>query len=69
MKKLSMDEISLLASRDTVRKVAVENFLMSLYGSTREDALKNLSLDAKLYKWNTATRKAIRDGIELSFKK
>jgi hypothetical protein len=41
----------------------VANFLCSLGGLTQAEALANLALDARAYRWNTATCRAIRLGI------
>jgi len=59
------DIISKLAGRKNVKKIAVENFLISLHGLNKDEAIANLEYDAKLYKWNSDTVKAIRDGIKL----
>ena len=67
---IKIEEIEKLASGKSVRKIAVENFLMSLTteGSDAEwNAYLNLDLDARLYKWNAATRKAIWIGITKTF--
>ena len=61
--KLSNQEIEKLASRKNVKRIAVENFLFSMAGLSRSEAYGNLQLDARSYKWNSATQKAIRDGI------
>jgi len=67
MKKLSIDIIDKLSSRKGVRKIAVENFLISVHNnSTIYDAQMNLRQDSKIYGWNKETIKAIRDGIKLS---
>lgn len=67
MRKLSLDEIKKFASRKGVRRIAIENFLMSM-GSNYDHALINLEIDTQLYKWNKRTIKAIRDGISLASK-
>lgn len=67
MRKLSFKEIEELASRQWVRRMAVENFLMTM-GNDKSIALGNLRLDEDLYNWNPSTVKAIRDGIELASK-
>lgn len=68
MRKLTMQEIEKFASRKGVRKIAVENFLMSLDPFlTESQQLYNLSVDIRLYKWNSATARAIRDGIGLAY--
>ena len=45
------------------RSRPVLNFLGSLGGSTRMDAMQNLHADAKCYKWKACIVSAIRDGI------
>lgn len=64
--KLLDAQITMLAGRSKVRKIAVENFLSSMGGLTRDEALGNLYLDAGLYRWNSATIEAIRKGIMLA---
>lgn len=64
-----MAEIEKLASRAGVKKVAVENFLISLDTAAPKDAhLANLEMDARLYKWNAATVAAIRTGISTAYR-
>jgi len=58
------DIIEELANRKGVKKIAVENFLMSLGESTKEEALANLNYDTQLYNWNSVTYLAIREGIK-----
>lgn len=72
-KHLTKEQLEKLASRKNVRRVAVENFLSSLpldehgpYGA-RGNAEANLSSDAQAYGWNSATVRAIRDGINQIF--
>ena len=66
---LSLEEIEKLANKPNVRKIAVENFLMSVGNNTSEYvAMKNLELDSSLYNWNMATQTAIRKGIKLAFR-
>lgn len=67
MRKLSLVEIKKFASRKGVRRIAVENFLMSM-GSNYMNANLNLEIDVRLYKWNKRTIKAINDGISLACK-
>jgi len=57
-----MEEIEEFANRPNVKKVAVENFLMSM-GEDLTVATGNLGLDAKSYGWNKQTVQAILDGI------
>lgn len=63
--RLSTEDIETYASREGVKRIAVENFLMSI--DTDTDALRgcllNCHLDAKLYRWNVQTVRAIKDGI------
>lgn len=65
MRKLSLEEIERFASREGVKRIAVENFLMSM-GSVARDVSLNLHQDAGLYRWNSKTVKAIQDGILLA---
>lgn len=70
---LTPEQLETFASRKNVNRTAVENFLASLnleerlpYGA-RGNADVNLTNDARAYKWNSATVKAIRDGLRLIF--
>lgn len=65
MSNLTKEEIEKFASRKDVRRIAVENFLMSMSDEAFANYL-NLDMDARLYKWNIATVKAIKDGIALN---
>ena len=68
-KQLTNEQITKLASKPKVRKVAVENFLGTLFpGPTMQDHLYNLQMDAGLYKWNAPTVAAIREGILMAFR-
>lgn len=70
MKQLTLQEIKTFATRRHVRRVAVENFLLSLHNNgTARAAYQNLMRDAKMYRWNQNTVKAIKDGIDLAVKK
>lgn len=60
---LSPDRIEELASQPGVKRIAVENFLGSLDGMTKQEAYANRDLDARSYRWNEATRGAITTGI------
>ncbi len=67
MRKLTVEEIKGLANRSNVRKIAVENFLITLTNNSfPEVAIINLMQDAKIYKWNNSTIQAIMDGIMLA---
>jgi hypothetical protein len=66
---LTPEQVERLASKKNVRRIAVENFLSSLEGLTREEAMMNLEMDAATYKWNAATISAISEGISISFKR
>jgi len=65
MRKLSSEEIERFASRSGVKRIAVENFLMSM-GSSSRDATLNMHHDALIYRWDDKTVKAIQDGIQLA---
>ena len=58
-----------MKANSQVKQIAVENFLGSLEGMNRLEAQANLDMDARLYRWNAATVKAIRAGINKHFKK
>jgi len=67
LRKLDNDEIERLANKPGVRKIAVENFLMTV--DNNDNAMyanMNLGEDAKSYKWNAATVSAIKEGIRLA---
>ncbi|MFA6016450.1 MAG: hypothetical protein WC742_15435 [Gallionellaceae bacterium] len=69
MRNLTAVEIAKLASQTDVKKIAVENFLSTLYAPAGKSGnLANLYSDAASYKWNAATVGAIRSGIELAYK-
>ena len=68
MRELTKEEIEKLASGKGVRRIAVENFLMSMTPFGEQAAIGNLYLDAQLYRWNTPTIEAIRIGIRLATK-
>lgn len=68
MRNLTASEIEKLASRKGVKRIAVENFLGTLFDSTVTDAYYNLQADARSYNWNAATVKAIESGITLASK-
>lgn len=68
MRKLTNEEIQKFATKTGAKKIAVENFLMSM-GENENDARSNLKLDTNLYKWNAATRNAILAGINLACRK
>jgi len=65
---LTFDRIRELAVGEGVRKIAVENFLGTLAGSTEDEALSNLVLDAKSYRWNAVTVRTIQAGIREHFR-
>jgi len=68
MVKLTAKKIEELASRPGVDRTAVENFLFTTIdaGMTQAEALANLELDTKSYRWNTATGRAIQQGIMMA---
>lgn len=65
MRKLIIKEIEQLSRRKKVKRISVENFLISM-GTITSEALFNLSMDAELYKWNKPTIRACQDGIRLA---
>lgn len=50
-----------------IKQNAVDNFLASLGSLTKDQALANLALDARSYRWNAETVAAIKGGIEAHF--
>ena len=67
LRRLSIDEIEKLAERGGVRKIAVENFLMTVANNNNDHlARQNLLLDAGLYNWDKNTIEAIIDGIDMA---
>jgi|GEM_PF-2102138 len=66
---LSDARIQALARQPGVKAVAVENFLGTLEGVRERDALMNLDADARSYRWNAATKKAIRTGIREHYRR
>lgn len=68
MRKLTSGEINVIVScNPKAKKIAVENFLATM-GDDKFDAMSNLGYDAKSYKWNTATVRAIAQGIKMACK-
>ncbi len=65
MRELTEKEIEEFASRPGVKKVAIENFLMSM-GTDLTIAMGNLGIDAKQYGWNQDTIDAIVEGMWLA---
>ena len=45
------------------RRLPVENFLGTLRGSTRWEAVANLHQDAQCYRWKPSIVSAIKEGI------
>jgi hypothetical protein len=66
---LTNERIQTLSSKKGVKKIAVENFLMSVDANPDiRTALLNLQSDSVSYGWNAATVNAIRQGIVEFFK-
>lgn len=66
---LSNERINQLSEKKNVKKIAVQNFLWTLSSDIpMEYTLENLNMDARLYKWNTATVNAIKTGIKEFYK-
>jgi hypothetical protein len=62
------ETIQHLASGQKVNRTAVYNFLGTLpFNTTEEDDLANLAMDARLYRWNEETIRAIDFGIRGAF--
>lgn len=68
MRKLTTEEIHKLTSRKNVKRIAVENFLFSAPLDSHMANCMNLDMDARLYKWNSQTVKAIRDGLSIMYR-
>lgn len=67
---LSIADMTKLANRSGVNSNAVLNFLMTIESNDSASiAGMNLEMDAKLYRWNAATKAAIRAGIQKHFYK
>lgn len=66
---LTPEKINELSNRKGVRSIAVQNFLTSLNGLTYQEAIGNLEIDRRLYGWNIITFSAIREGINIAYKK
>lgn len=63
--KISEEQIeALLKKYPKAKRIAVENFLMSLSGEPMADSM-NMSADARSYGWNSQTIQAIREGMRL----
>ena len=64
MRELTAVEIEQLAGRPGVKRLAVENFLSTLYlPAGYAGNLANANADARCYRWSEATLRAIRDGV------
>lgn len=67
MRRLTVPEIERFATRKGVRRLAVENFLMTChYSKNSHDAYENARADARSYKWDSNTLAAVIDGIALA---
>lgn len=65
---LDTKEVERLASKPKVKKVAVENFLDTVKNNPNAyAAIQNMHYDARIYKWNSQTVKAIEEGIKKYF--
>jgi len=60
---VNIGRVMALADQPNVDSDAVFNFLATLDGLTQAEALANLELDARSYRWNTQTCRAIQQGI------
>ena len=68
MKKLTNEEINKFASRRGVSKEAVLKFFSNISDSPLEVGQQMLD-DARLYRWNEATFRAIQDGVMFALSK
>lgn len=67
-RQLTIEEIEELASGRGVRRIAVENFLVTADASLPVwQHQANLRADSRSYKWNAATVRAIAKGLELMY--
>ena len=67
--RLTADQVKELAHMPGARRIAVENFLGSMdMADPKMIHLANCELDAGLYRWNRATRGAIRRGIQMAYR-
>ena len=65
---LTPAEIESLALRVSVRRIAVENFLSSMPVDIPQwQNVANLRADAKSYRWNEPTVRAIMTGIQMAY--
>jgi hypothetical protein len=70
MRELTSAEVEKFASQKGVKRIAVENFLSTLDTSIGVTGnTMNAQMDARMYKWNTATVRAIEAGIRLAAKR
>lgn len=66
MRQLSIQEIEkVLRKNPAAKKIAVENFLATM-GDNKNIAMSNLGFDAKSYRWDTSTVRAIAQGIKIA---
>lgn len=67
MRYLTIEEIEKISDGCSikVRKIAIENFLMSM-GVEERVARANLGYDKSLYRWNQETVEAIKKGIDFA---
>ena len=67
LKNLTKREVEKLAKRKGVKRIAVENFLMTITNNGDSYfARLNLGRNAALYDWNHETVAAIEDGIRMA---
>jgi hypothetical protein len=56
-----------LEKHPKAKRIAVLNFLCTSIGYDYDDQIRNLYLDASLYRWNSETVSAIRQGLNAMF--
>jgi len=69
MRPLTSAEIERLAGRTEVERIAVEKFLSTLDANIGDVGNRaNARRDARQYRWNMATLRAIMFGIQVAFR-
>lgn len=64
---LTAARIEKLSKGKNVKTVAVTNFLGTLGDMTYQDAISNVEMDARSYRWSRETVAAIRKGLSEHF--
>lgn len=64
---ITATRIEKLAKGKNVKTVAVQNFLGTLGDMTYQEAIANVEMDARSYRWSRETVAALRKGISEHF--